>query len=34
MRLHAWTMGVQWQDRKGVKIPSEHYENPARVYIL
>jgi len=34
MRLHAWTMSVEWVDREGMKIPSEHYNNPARVYIL
>jgi hypothetical protein len=34
MRLHAWTMCVEWVDREGVKIPSEYYDNPARVYIL
>jgi hypothetical protein len=34
MRLHAWTMSVEWVDREGVKIPSEYYDNPARVYIL
>ena len=34
MRLHAWTISVQWLDREGVKIPSEHYENRMRVYIL
>ncbi|CAI9627528.1 unnamed protein product [Alternaria burnsii] len=35
MRLHAWTMSVNWvDDRRGVKIPSEHYYSPARVYIL
>ena len=34
MRLHAWTMSVEWVDREGVKIPSEHYDNPTRVYIL
>ncbi|CAN9400265.1 unnamed protein product [Alternaria alternata] len=35
MRLHAWTMSVNWvDDRGGVKIPSEYYYSPARVYIL
>jgi hypothetical protein len=34
MRLHAWTMSVEWVDREGVKIPSEYYDNPARLYIL
>ena len=35
MRLHAWTMSVNWVDDKGgVKIPSEYYYSPARVYIL
>jgi len=34
MRLHAWTMSVRWMDREGVKIPSEYYDNPIRVYIL
>jgi hypothetical protein len=34
MRLHAWTMSVRWEDRGGVKISSEYYNNPARVYIL
>ncbi|KAH8632836.1 hypothetical protein IG631_11470 [Alternaria alternata] len=32
MRLHAWTMSVNWvDDRGGVKIPSEYYYSPARV---
>lgn len=34
MRLHAWTMGHKWVDRKGVKIPSEYYQNPTLVCIL
>jgi hypothetical protein len=35
MRLHAWTMSVNWvDDRGGVKIPSEYYHSTARVYIL
>ncbi|CAN9410882.1 unnamed protein product [Alternaria alternata] len=35
MRLHAWTMSVDWvDDRGGVKIPSEYYDSPTRVYIL
>ena len=34
MRLHAWTMSVRWMDRDWVKIPSEYYGNPTRVYIL
>ncbi|RYN25532.1 hypothetical protein AA0115_g7573 [Alternaria tenuissima] len=35
MRLHSWTMSVNWvDDRGGVKIPSEYYYSPARVYIL
>jgi hypothetical protein len=34
MRLHAWTMSVQWVDRGGIQIPSEYYDNSARVYIL
>jgi len=34
MRLHAWTMCVEWVDRGGVKIPSAYYDNPTRVYIL
>ena len=34
MRLHAWTMCVEWVDREDVVLSSEHYNNPARVYIL
>jgi hypothetical protein len=34
MRLHAWMMSIRLVDREGVKISSEDYENPARVYIL
>jgi hypothetical protein len=34
MRLHAWMMGINLVDREGVKISSEYYNNPARVYIL
>ena len=34
MRLHAWTMSVYWRDTEGIKIPSDYYDNPARVYIL
>jgi hypothetical protein len=34
MRLHCWTMGITLVDREGVKIPSEYYNNPTRVYIL
>jgi hypothetical protein len=34
MRLHAWMMSIRLVDRERVKIPSESYDNPARVYIL
>jgi hypothetical protein len=35
MRLHSWTMSVNWvDDRGGVKIPSEYYYSLARVYIM
>jgi hypothetical protein len=34
MRLHAWTMSVNWDDDIGVKIPREYYYSPVRVYIL
>jgi hypothetical protein len=29
-----WMMSIRLVDREGVKISSEDYENPARVYIL
>jgi hypothetical protein len=34
MRLHAWMMSIRLVDREGVKISSEYYDNPVRVYIL
>jgi hypothetical protein len=34
MRLHASMMSIILVNRTGVNIPSEYYDNPARVYIL
>lgn len=34
LRQQAWNMGIKIVEPRGVKIPGEHFDSPARVFIL